>query len=71
MGKIVASKEASVALTLASIKSKHSPKPVLRHVETALTLVKLKAEADKSVGYGDKVLFVYGEEGSDVYKITL
>ena len=71
MGKIVASIEASVDLTLASLKSKHNSKPVMSHVETALVLVKLKAEAEKADGKGNQVLFVYGQEGSDVYKITL
>ena len=71
MGKIVASKEASVSLTLATAKPKYVTKPVLRYVETAQTLLKLKSVAalsDPSEGIG---LFVYGKEGEDVYEITL
>ena len=41
------------------------------HVETALGLIKLKAEADNTDGDGDQALFVYGKDGSDSYKITL
>ncbi len=41
------------------------------HVETALGLIKLKAEADNTDGNGDQALFVYGKDGSDSYKITL
>jgi hypothetical protein len=71
VGKIVASNEASVSLMLATTKPKYAIKPVLRHVETVQTLIKLKAEADKSDHDKDEGLFVYGKEGSDFYKITL
>jgi hypothetical protein len=69
VGKIVASNEASVSLMLATAKSKYAIKPVLRHVETVQTLLKLKAAVqDQSK---DEGMFVYGKEGSDIYKITL
>ncbi len=72
MGKIVASKEASVSLTLVKSKQKYSAtKPVLRHVETALVLVRLKSEAETADSNKNTGLFVYGKEGSDIYKITL
>jgi hypothetical protein len=71
VGKIVASKEASVSLMLAETKPKYATKPVLRYVETAQTLLKLKSVAELSDPSEGKGLFVYGSEGADVYKITL
>ena len=72
MGKIVASNEADVGLTWASDKQKYvGTKPVSAHAETALLLAKLKTKAQKADHSKCKGLFVYGKEGSDVYKITL
>jgi hypothetical protein len=73
VGKIVASNEASVSLMLATAKPKYATKPVLRHVETAQTLLKLKAAAAAAAEdqNKDEGMFVYGKEGSDIYKITL
>jgi hypothetical protein len=71
VGKIVASNEASVSLMLATAKPKYATKPVLRHVETAQTLLKLKAAAAAEDQNKDEGMFVYGKEGSDIYKITL
>jgi hypothetical protein len=71
VGKIVASNEASVSLTLATAKPKYVTKPVLRYVETAQTLLKLKSVAELSDPSEDEGLFVYGNKGVDVYKITL
>lgn len=73
MGKIKTSIEAGVGFALASDKQKYTvgTKPVLVHAETAHVIVRLKTEVQKADGNKNTGLFVYGKEGSDIYKITL
>jgi hypothetical protein len=73
VGKIKTSIEADVSLTLVKSKQRYiaTTKPLLRHVETALVLVRLKSETENVDSYKNTGLFVYGKEGSDIYKITL
>ena len=63
-------KKPSASWQVENYKFTHTPTST-DHVETALGLIKLKAEADKENSNGDQALFVYGKDGSDSYKITL